>query len=159
SATRASASSWSSRTSTARLPWPTVPMCWSTGATPCPAVRPTWPNAMTSGAFSLAAPPYRRLPPPLPLCHRRSTMDRYATSARKRGRRSILGGALAAAAVVAAPGLARAQRKPVRLASLNSLTGAGGVYGAPMRDLVKAVVDEVNAAGGVLGSPVDLIGE
>jgi branched-chain amino acid transport system substrate-binding protein len=86
-------------------------------------------------------------------------MDRFRTSARKRGRRSILGGALVAAAMVAAPGLVRAQRKAVRLVSLNSLTGAGGVYGAPMRDLVKAVVDEVNAAGGVLGSPVELIVE
>lgn len=86
-------------------------------------------------------------------------MDQFDRSGPPTARRRVLAGALAAAALVAAPANVRAQRTTVRLASLNSLTGAGGVYGAPMRDLIKAVVDEVNAGGGVLGTAVELIGE
>jgi branched-chain amino acid transport system substrate-binding protein len=71
-------------------------------------------------------------------------------------RRAILAGT---AAAITAPAMVRAQAQPIRIATLTPLTGAGGVYGPPMRDAVKGVFDAVNAAGGVLGRQIQLTSE
>ena len=74
-------------------------------------------------------------------------------------RRSVLKGAAAATALLAAPGALRAQAGPIRLGTLTPLTGAGGSYGPLMRDAVAGVVKEVNAMGGVLGRRIELVSE
>jgi branched-chain amino acid transport system substrate-binding protein len=66
---------------------------------------------------------------------------------------------VAGAAVIAAPGLARAQGAPIRLGTLTPLTGAGGPYGPVMANCVRAVITEVNGAGGVLGRQIQLVSE
>ena len=71
-------------------------------------------------------------------------------------RRTFLG---AAAAIVAAPLVARAQGAPIRLGTLTPLTGAGGSYGPVMRKAMEWVAGEVNAAGGILGRRVELASE
>jgi len=74
-------------------------------------------------------------------------------------RRAVLQGATAAAALLAAPAIVRAQAGTIRLGTLTPLTGAGGSYGPSMRDAVALVVKDVNAAGGVGGQKIDLISE
>ena len=68
-------------------------------------------------------------------------------------RRTLLGATLA---TLAAPGLLRAQDRPIRLGALVPLTGAGGSYGPSMAKAAHAVVDQVNAGGGLLGRQVTL---
>jgi len=65
----------------------------------------------------------------------------------------------AGAAILAVPGLVRAQGAPIRLGTLTPLTGAGGPYGPVMANCVRAVINEVNGAGGVLGRQVQLVSE
>lgn len=74
-------------------------------------------------------------------------------------RRSILKGAAAASAIIAAPGIVTAQSGAIRLGSLTPLTGVGGSYGPSMRNAIAGVVDSVNAAGGVLGRQIALTSE
>jgi branched-chain amino acid transport system substrate-binding protein len=70
-------------------------------------------------------------------------------------RRGLLG-AGAGAAFVIASGAARSEiAGPVRIGALLPLTGAGGIYGPPMANLHKSIVEEVNAGGGILGQHVD----
>ena len=78
---------------------------------------------------------------------------------RRVSRRSALAGAGALAVAVALPNLARAQGAPLRLGTLNPLTGAGGSYGPSMRKAMEWVAAEVNGAGGVLGRRVELVSE
>ena len=55
---------------------------------------------------------------------------------------------------LASPAVLRAQKRdrPIKLATLTPLTGAGGSYGPVMAKVAASVVEEVNKAGGVLGS-------
>jgi branched-chain amino acid transport system substrate-binding protein len=62
----------------------------------------------------------------------------------------------ATGAVLATPGLVRAQGAPIHLGALVPLTGAGGPYGPSMAKAAKAVIDQVNAAGGILGRQIAL---
>lgn len=73
-------------------------------------------------------------------------------------RRAVLAGG-AAAALLAAPALVRAQGAPIRIGSLTPLTGAGGSYGPVMRDAIVGVFNQVNAAGGVLGRQIQVVTE
>ena len=72
------------------------------------------------------------------------------------GRRAAL---LSGVAVMAAPGVVRAQAEPIKIATLTPLTGAGGSYGPTMAKAAAAVVEAVNSAGGVLGRKVVLVSE
>lgn len=67
-------------------------------------------------------------------------------------RRTILG----TGALLAMPGLLRAQGAPIQLGALVPLSGAGGSYGPVMAKAAKAVIDQVNAAGGILGRQIAL---
>ncbi|MCB1379699.1 MAG: ABC transporter substrate-binding protein [Alphaproteobacteria bacterium] len=71
-------------------------------------------------------------------------------------RRAVLAGM---AATLATPALLRAADGPVKLATLTPMTGAGGSYGASMRDVMLGVVKEVNAAGGVLGREIEVVSD
>ena len=77
----------------------------------------------------------------------------------KTDRRSVLKGAAAATALIAAPAIVRAQSGAVRLGSLTPLTGVGGAYGPSMRNAIAGVIDAVNGAGGVLGRQIALTSE
>lgn len=66
---------------------------------------------------------------------------------------------VAGTALLAVPGLVRAQGAPIRLGTLTPLTGAGGPYGPVMANCVRTVINEVNGAGGVLGRQVQLVSE
>ncbi len=77
----------------------------------------------------------------------------------KTTRRTVLKGAAAASAVIAAPTILSAQSGEIRLGSLTPLTGVGGAYGPSMRNAIAGVVDSVNAAGGVLGRQIALTSE
>jgi len=74
-------------------------------------------------------------------------------------RRALLAGGVAAAAGGAFPHVVRAQAAPIKLGTLNPLTGSGGSYGPSMRKAMEWVAQEVNAAGGVLGRQVQLVSE
>jgi len=74
-------------------------------------------------------------------------------------RRALLAGGVAAAASGAFPHVLRAQAAPIKLGTLNPLTGSGGSYGPSMRKAMEWVAQEVNAAGGVLGRQVQLVSE
>ena len=67
-------------------------------------------------------------------------------------RRTLLG----AGALLAMPGVLRAQGAPIQLGALVPLSGAGGSYGPVMAKAAKAVIDQVNAAGGILGRQIAL---
>jgi len=77
----------------------------------------------------------------------------------KTTRRTVLKGAAAASAVIAAPTILSAQSGTIRLGSLTPLTGVGGAYGPSMRNAIAGVVDSVNAAGGVLDRQIALTSE
>ena len=66
---------------------------------------------------------------------------------------------LAAAAVLAAPWVARAQAAPLTLGVLTPLTGAGASDGPRIVKAIEAVGEQVNAAGGLLGRPVRFVVE
>lgn len=74
-------------------------------------------------------------------------------------RRALLAGAGTAAAASMFPHVLRAQAAPIKLGTLNPLTGSGGSYGPSMRRAMEWVAQEVNAAGGVLGRQVQLVSE
>lgn len=63
--------------------------------------------------------------------------------------------ALAGAAALAMPAVARAQQEPLRLGVLTPLTGAGGFDGPRMLRAMQAVRAEINAVGGVLGRQIE----
>ncbi len=77
----------------------------------------------------------------------------------KTTRRTVLRGAAAASALIAAPGIVRAQSDAIRVGSLNPLTGVGGAYGPSMRNAIAGVVDAVNGAEGLLGRQIALTSE
>ena len=77
----------------------------------------------------------------------------------KTTRRTVLKGAAAASAVIAAPTILSAQSGAIQLGSLTPLTGVGGAYGPSMRNAIAGVVDSVNAAGGVLDRQIALTSE
>ena len=81
-------------------------------------------------------------------------MTRFKTT-----RRTVLKGAAAASAVIAAPTILSAQSGAIQLGSLTPLTGVGGAYGPSMRNAIAGVVDSVNAAGGVLDRQIALTSE
>jgi branched-chain amino acid transport system substrate-binding protein len=72
-------------------------------------------------------------------------------------RRRFLAGA--AAATVLFPSVVRAQGAPIRLGTLNPLTGAGGNYGPSMRKAMEWVAEQINGAGGVNGRRIQLVSE
>jgi branched-chain amino acid transport system substrate-binding protein len=61
-----------------------------------------------------------------------------------------------AAASCGAPLATLAQDKPLPLAGLFELSGAGAAAGTNLRDGVALAVKEINAAGGILGRKLDL---
>lgn len=81
-------------------------------------------------------------------------MNEYCTMSRRQFAKL----AAALAASVAFPGLARAN-EPFRLGSLNSITGAGGAYGAGMLEAIQLGVAEINEAGGAAGRMFELFAE
>ena len=81
-------------------------------------------------------------------------MDQYLNF----NRRQFAKLAAVLAAGVSFPGLARAG-EPFRLGSLNSITGAGGAYGAGMLEAIQLAVNEINEAGGAAGRPFELFAE
>ena len=71
-------------------------------------------------------------------------------------RRVLVAGA---AALAAAPRLARGQGGPVPLGSLVPLSGALSPYGPVLRAAQQFAVDEINKSGGALGRQLALVGE
>lgn len=73
-------------------------------------------------------------------------------------RRSILKGAAATSAVLAAPGIiGRAEAADmIKMVGILDQSGGLDIYGKPMVDATKMAVDEINAAGGLLGKQVEL---
>lgn len=49
--------------------------------------------------------------------------------------------------------------EPIKIGSLNHVTGVGATWGVPMQMAIELAVEELNANGGVLGRPVELIAE
>lgn len=49
--------------------------------------------------------------------------------------------------------------EPIKIGSLNHVTGVGAPWGDPMQKAVELAVEEINAKGGVLGRPLQLIAE
>jgi branched-chain amino acid transport system substrate-binding protein len=80
---------------------------------------------------------------------------------RRIGRRSLMQGAVAAAATAATlPAPARAQSKdPVKIGVIIGLTGSAAVAGNDSYKAIQLATEEVNRAGGVLGRPITLIAE
>jgi branched-chain amino acid transport system substrate-binding protein len=74
-------------------------------------------------------------------------------------RRHVLGGIAATTALVAAPGLVRAQAQTFRIGALNPVTGAGSPYGSGMQKMILAAVEAVNAAGGAAGRRLEVSAE
>lgn len=74
-------------------------------------------------------------------------------------RRHVLGGLAATTALVAAPGLVRAQAQTFRIGALNPVTGAGSPYGSGMQKMILAAVEAVNAAGGAAGRRLEVSAE
>lgn len=68
------------------------------------------------------------------------------------GRRPLLAGA----ALLAAPGLARAQGEPIRIGEINSYS-AQPAFLIPYRNAWMLAVERVNAAGGIGGRPIETI--
>jgi branched-chain amino acid transport system substrate-binding protein len=79
------------------------------------------------------------------------------------GRRSMLKGAVAAAATATALPLstaAQAQtREPVKIGVIVGLTGSAAVAGNDSYKAIQLAVEEINKAGGALGRPVTLVAE
>ena len=73
-------------------------------------------------------------------------------------RRSFLQSALGAGLAVGGlpDGLSRAATNAVRVAGIVDLTGAGSVYGVPVRNGMVLAVNEINRGGGINGHPFDL---
>jgi urea transport system substrate-binding protein len=62
-------------------------------------------------------------------------------------------GALALAAPAT---IARAASDKIKFASILDLSGGLDIYGAPMAETTKLVIEDINAAGGLLGREVEL---
>ena len=73
-------------------------------------------------------------------------------------RRSILKGAAATSAVLAAPGIIgrAAAADSIKMVGILDQSGGLDIYGKPMVDATKMAVDEINATGGLLGKQVEL---
>ena len=81
---------------------------------------------------------------------------------RKIGRRSVLGGAAAAAAgslVYPARGTFAASEQPVKFGMVDPETGTYAALGASEITGAKLALDQINKAGGVMGRPVELLVE
>ena len=65
----------------------------------------------------------------------------------------------AATAVVAMPGIGRAQAASLTLGVLTPLTGAGSFDGPRMLKAMQAVAGDINAAGGLMGRKIELVVE
>lgn len=74
-------------------------------------------------------------------------------------RRTMLAGAAGATALLATPGIARAQAETFRIGALNPVTGAGSPYGGGMQRMILAAAEAVNAAGGVNGRRLEVFAE
>ncbi len=76
-------------------------------------------------------------------------------------RRTLLKGAVAGAALVAARvhRAGAAQGEPIPVGVLTPLTGAGGPFGGDMQRAIAAATNRINAAGGPLGRPIRLFVE
>lgn len=87
-------------------------------------------------------------------------MTRFAS---KRGvsRRSALkmGAGLAAAGVLGAPAILRAQQGPIVIGHLTPMTGFLGTLGQYAVDGIQMAAEEINAAGGIKGREVKVISE
>ncbi len=49
--------------------------------------------------------------------------------------------------------------EPIKIGSLNHVSGAGATWGVPEQNAIELAVEEINAAGGVLGRQIQLIKE
>lgn len=49
--------------------------------------------------------------------------------------------------------------EPIKIGSLNHVSGVGAPWGGPMQKAIELAVEEINASGGVLGRQVELIAE
>jgi len=81
---------------------------------------------------------------------------------RKIGRRTVLGGAAAAAAgslIYPVRGTFAASEAPVRIGMVDPQTGTYAALGASEITGAKLALDEINKAGGILGRPVELLVE
>ena len=78
------------------------------------------------------------------------------TDSRIDRRRFLIG---AAAGTALFPAVVRAQGAPIRLGTLNPLTGAGGNYGPSMRKAMEWVAEQINGADGVAGRRIQLFSE
>ena len=65
----------------------------------------------------------------------------------------------AAAGEAAAEPAGAPSGEPIKIGSLNHVTGVGASWGVPMQMAIELAVEELNASGGVLGRPVELIAE
>lgn len=75
-------------------------------------------------------------------------------------RRDVLQTAGAGLALIAAPGVLRAQGGDViRIGALNPVTGSGSPYGSGMQKTILAAVEQVNAAGGAGGRKIEVVAE
>jgi branched-chain amino acid transport system substrate-binding protein len=73
-------------------------------------------------------------------------------------RRSLLAGAAAGmAAGVAAPWVARAQAKTIKIGMPTILSGRVATLGVSSRNAAQMEIDKVNAAGGLAGRPIELV--
>src|SRR5262245_54813513 len=59
--------------------------------------------------------------------------------------------------VLAIPGTAAAQGKPIRIGEINSYSGLATVYTFPYRDGLQMAAKEINDAGGILGRPIEFV--
>ncbi|CAN0327035.1 unnamed protein product, partial [Chrysoparadoxa australica] len=65
----------------------------------------------------------------------------------------------AAASLLGAPALVRAQSGPIKIGHLTPMTGFLGTLGGWAVDGASLAVEEINAAGGVAGRMIDLMSE
>jgi branched-chain amino acid transport system substrate-binding protein len=73
-----------------------------------------------------------------------------------RGKSAVIGVFVLAIGCLVAPGPARAQ-KPIKIAMVNTMTGAAALYGLAGIEGAKIAVAELNAAGGLLGRKIEMI--
>lgn len=64
--------------------------------------------------------------------------------------------AMLLAAALVLPGTAAAEKPPIKLGFMSSMTGPLGAYGKSQELMVKLAVEDVNASGGVNGSKIDM---
>lgn len=61
--------------------------------------------------------------------------------------------------VPSGPEESKEELEPIKIGSLNHVSGLGAIYGVPEQNAIELAVDEINAAGGVLGRQIQLIKE